>query len=61
VIAAIAARKPLRVAHIFCGPEEIRRSIIEWKAAGYIARSLEPIDMFPGTDGLEVILQLERV
>lgn len=60
VIATIAERKPHHVVHVFCGPEEIRRSIVEWKAAGYKAVALEPIDLFPGTTGLEVILALQR-
>lgn len=60
VIATLGARKPRTVVHIFCGPEEIRRTIMEWKAAGYKATALEPMDMFPGTTGLEVLLGLQR-
>ncbi|CAN5550214.1 hypothetical protein BH10BAC6_BH10BAC6_00260 [soil metagenome] len=33
---------------------------MEWKAAGYKATALEPMDMFPGTTGLEVLLGLQR-
>jgi len=60
VIATLGARKPRTVVHVFCGPEEIRRTIMEWKAAGYKATFLEPMDMFPGTVGLEVLLALQR-
>jgi len=36
--------------------EEIRRSVREWKAAGYRAERIVPMDLFPGTLGLEVLI-----
>jgi tRNA/tmRNA/rRNA uracil-C5-methylase (TrmA/RlmC/RlmD family) len=59
VIAALAERKPRRVVHVFCGPEEIERSIKEWRKAGYAVVDAVPLDFFPGTLGLEVIVTLE--
>ncbi len=56
VITAVAGLKPRQVVHVFCGPDEIRRSIGEWKAAGYAVSSMIPVDLFPGTAGLEVIV-----
>jgi tRNA/tmRNA/rRNA uracil-C5-methylase (TrmA/RlmC/RlmD family) len=59
VIPAIAARKPRRIVHVFCGPDEIERSIKEWKKEGYAVVQAVPMDFFPGTLGLEVIVTLE--
>ena len=58
VIAALAARNPDRVIHVFCGPDEISRSMKEWRAAGYVADIVVPLDLFPGTAGFEVIVRL---
>lgn len=56
VINAIAQGEPRRVVEIFCGHEEIRRSVKEWKTAGYRAERIVPMDLFPGTLGLEVLI-----
>lgn len=58
VIGAIAELRPRRVVHVFCGPDEIRRSLAEWKTAGYQVQTIAPVDMFPGTAGLEVVIAL---
>jgi len=58
VIAAIAARKPLRVLHIFCGIEEIKRETQQWAKYGYNIKEIQPLDMFPGTPNLEILILL---
>jgi tRNA/tmRNA/rRNA uracil-C5-methylase (TrmA/RlmC/RlmD family) len=50
--------EPRRVVEIFCGPEEIPRSLREWRAAGYEPERITPLDLFPGTMGLEVVVTL---
>jgi tRNA/tmRNA/rRNA uracil-C5-methylase (TrmA/RlmC/RlmD family) len=60
VIAALAARKPRRVVELFCGPDEVRRSVDEWRAAGYGPVRAIPIDLFPGTLGLECLVVFEE-
>ena len=59
VIGAVAELRPRRVVHVFCGPDEIRRSLAEWKTSGYRVATIVPLDMFPGTAGLEVVVALE--
>lgn len=59
VIHALAKRHPERVLHIFCGTDEIPRELALWAAAGYTPVTVEPIDMFPGTPGLETLVLLE--
>lgn len=59
VIATLAARRPRRVLHIFCNVDEIPRALAEWRAGGYRPRRIVPLDMFPGTVNLEVLISLE--
>jgi len=61
VIGVIAERKPLKIVHIFCGIERIPAELKEWKKNGYEVKSIQPIDMFPGTPNLEVLILLEPV
>lgn len=60
VIAALAHRQPRRVLHIFCNVDEIPRALREWAAGGYEPRRVVPIDMFPGTANLEILIQVAR-
>lgn len=59
VIEALAARHPDRVLHIFCGTDEIPRELSTWHQAGYAPVRIEPLDMFPGSAGLETLVLLE--
>lgn len=59
VIEALARRKPERVLHIFCGTDEIPRSLNKWRLSGYRARQIAPLDLFPGTPHLETLVLLE--
>lgn len=60
VIAALAKRNPKCVLHIFCGTDEIPRSLNQWKLSGYKAVNVQPLDLFPGTPHLETMVLLER-
>ena len=60
VIEAIAARRPRRVLHVFCSVDEIPTALASWSAAGYKLGRTVPLDMFPGTPHLEVLVQLVR-
>ena len=60
VIHALAMRKPVRVAHVFCGTDEIPASLKEWERYGYRVREVQPLDLFPGTPHLETIVMLEK-
>ena len=58
VVQAIAGRKPARVLHIFCGVDVIPQQIQEWEESGYTVDRVIPLDMFPGTPNLEVLVLL---
>jgi len=59
VIASLARRKPKKVLHIFCGVDQIPPSLREWQANGYTAKRITPLDMFPGSANLEILILLE--
>ena len=59
VIRELAKRKPEKVLHIVCGTDEIPREVQEWKKYGYRLKQIRPVDMFPGTAGLETFLLFE--
>jgi len=56
VIGALARCTPRRVVHIFCGVDQIPDSASQWKENGYEIRRVLPLDLFPGTTGLEVMV-----
>lgn len=60
VIAALSRREPRKILHIHCGVDQIPQSLSQWQQNGYKVRRIIPLDMFPGTAGLEVMILLER-
>jgi len=61
LISAIAqGLAPRRVVAIFCGPDEIFRSTREWRHAGYVPTRVTPVDLFPGTLGMEFVITYEQ-
>ncbi|MBP5246701.1 MAG: class I SAM-dependent RNA methyltransferase [Fibrobacter sp.] len=60
VIPALAKRNPKRVLHVFCGTDEIPRSVNQWRIAHYQVSKIQPLDLFPGTPHLETMILLEK-
>jgi tRNA/tmRNA/rRNA uracil-C5-methylase (TrmA/RlmC/RlmD family) len=60
VIGALSRREPQRVLHINCGLDQIPDSLRQWQQHGYKVQRIVPLDMFPGTAGLEVLILLEK-
>ena len=58
VITALANRLPERVLHIFCGVDQIPASLKEWEENGYKVSRIVPLDMFPGSLSLEILILL---
>ncbi len=58
VISALCRRRPQRAAHIFCGVDQIPASLKEWQGNGYRLKEIVPLDMFPGSANLEVVVLL---
>jgi tRNA/tmRNA/rRNA uracil-C5-methylase (TrmA/RlmC/RlmD family) len=60
VIGALSRREPNKVLHIHCGVDQIPDSLKQWQQHGYKVQRIVPLDMFPGTAGLEVLILLEK-
>ncbi|MFW8601045.1 class I SAM-dependent RNA methyltransferase [Desulfobacterota bacterium M19] len=58
VISALCRRRPQRAVHIFCGVDQIPGSLKEWRGNGYRVKEIVPLDMFPGSANLEVVVLL---
>jgi tRNA/tmRNA/rRNA uracil-C5-methylase (TrmA/RlmC/RlmD family) len=56
LIRALAERKPRRVAHLFCDMDTMPAEVERWRKQGYMVAKVQPYDMFPGTDNLEVLV-----
>jgi len=60
VIEAIASKHPERVLHIFCNIELIADDLKCWLSCGYRPTAAVPIDMFPGTASMEILVLLSN-
>ncbi len=58
-VRALCARGPEKVIHIFCGMDVVPREINQYHAAGYRLKRALPLDLFPGTTGLELVCTFE--
>ena len=56
MVRALAARGPVRVLHIFSDLVTMVREVNQWRKCGYMIAKVVPLDMFPGTDQLEVMV-----
>lgn len=60
-LAAAVALAPRRIVYISCNPDTQVRDLAFLRQHGYEARAVQPVDMFPHTDHIEMIALVERV
>ena len=60
VIPSLARRDPGKVLHIHCNADLLPQSVQKWAKQGYHPLRAVPMDMFPGTTGIEILLALGR-
>lgn len=60
VIEFLADTNPSKVVHIFCNTEIIGKELARWKHSGYVPVKARPVDMFPGTGEIEMVVLLEK-
>jgi tRNA/tmRNA/rRNA uracil-C5-methylase (TrmA/RlmC/RlmD family) len=60
VIPALGRRAAEQVLHVFCDVDQIPGALQQWRSTGYRARRVVPLDMFPGSANLEVLVLLTR-
>jgi len=58
VITALGRRNPKKVLHVFCEVDRIPVALGQWRAKGYAVERVVPLDMFPGSANLEVLILL---
>ena len=59
-IASCGKLQPPRILYISCCPETLARDLKGFRSQGYEAETARPVDMFPWTDKVEVIVLLRR-
>ncbi len=59
VVRELAALRPRRIAYVSCDPDTLQRDLRELHAAGFTARSITGVDMFPMTSHVEAVACLE--
>jgi 23S rRNA (uracil1939-C5)-methyltransferase len=57
---ALIGLSPRRIAYVSCDPASLARDLKALAAAGYTARRIQPVDMFPQTYHIESITLLEK-
>jgi 23S rRNA (uracil1939-C5)-methyltransferase len=61
VVDAVFGRmSPPRAIYVSCNPEALAGELPRIRALGYEAASVEPVDMFPHTAHVEVVVTLHR-
>ena len=59
-IAALAKMAPQKAVYVSCDPTTLARDLALFAAKGYKARAIQPVDMFPHTEHIEVVCELSR-
>lgn len=55
---SVAQMKPKRVVYISCNPETLARDLKTLRKKGYQVGTMAPVDMFPWTESVEVVVKL---
>ena len=59
-LAAVAAVGPERVVYVSCNPETLARDLGYLTRHGYRVTRIQPVDMFPHTEHIEVAVALVK-
>jgi 23S rRNA (uracil1939-C5)-methyltransferase len=60
VIERVCAISPRRVVYVSCNPETLARDVVRFQKKGYAPTRIQPVDMFPHTPHVEVVVSLEK-
>jgi 23S rRNA (uracil1939-C5)-methyltransferase len=60
VLDAFTGMRPERIVYVSCNPASLARDLAVLADAGYLAREIQPVDMFPQTFHVECVALIER-
>lgn len=60
-LSSLAALSPKKVVYISCNPETQKRDIMFLVKNGYKVKRIQPVDMFPHTNHVEMVVLMSRV
>ncbi len=60
-MASVVKLNPKRVVYVSCGPDTLERDLKYFKKYGYVAKKIQPVDMFPFTEHCETVVELEKM
>ncbi len=60
VLDTFARMRPERIVYVSCNPASLARDLALLAEAGYLAREIQPVDMFPQTYHVETVALIER-
>jgi 23S rRNA (uracil1939-C5)-methyltransferase len=60
VVRRIIEAGPKRLVYVSCNPTTLAPNAAQMVEAGYVLRSVQPVDMFPQTPHIECVALLER-
>lgn len=61
VLKTIAGQKPKRILYLSCSTESLARDLESLLANGFQVKEIRPIDFFPHTPHLEILVRLDRI
>lgn len=59
-LSAVCKMAPPKVVYVSCNPETLARDLKYLTKHGYIAKAIQPVDMFPYTEHVETVCLLDR-
>lgn len=59
-LSAVCKMAPPKVVYVSCNPETLARDLKYLTKHGYIAKAIQPVDMFPYTEHVETVVLLSR-
>lgn len=60
LLKALAEIAPKRIVYVSCNPSTLARDLKYLTARGYEVKEVQPVDMFPWTEHVETVVELER-
>lgn len=60
-LSAVCKMAPPRVVYVSCNPETLARDLKYLTRHGYIAKAIQPVDMFPFTEHVETVVLMSKV